>query len=317
MADMTKHMADLLIYEGAGFCVRNRQTSAGRVSRLELDPANGLNRLPLRILFSGLDLKQPAYHPGDKRMFEFYSLCWFKGGGKGVFWSEATGEISIAPGCMILICPGQWNWYMVRSGYFHESYLTFTGSWADQMRRAGIIDAGRPIVAPSEPERIELAIALARQMMPESHLRAALIVESLLINAHYEIGGERREHQRNLAALLGWIYENPQRHLRNAEMAKRLNVSVSGLCRLFLSATGKSPVAYGKHVRMQKACRLLLETDQPVKAIAAALGYVDQLYFSKRFNKAMGMSPRAYRKQWGRITGRSIAMISSARPDRS
>jgi len=193
-------MSDLLIYEGPGFRILSRQAGAGRVSRLERDPANALNRLPLRILFAGLDLKQPAYRPDGKRMFEFYSLCWFKSGVRAMFWSNETGAITIEPGCMILICPGQWNWYWVRSGFFHESFLTFTGPWADQMRRAGIIDPSRPVMPPVEPERLELAISLTRQMLVESHIRAAHVLESLLIDSHFARHEGRAARTRNLAA---------------------------------------------------------------------------------------------------------------------
>ncbi len=47
--------------------------------------------------------------------------------------------------------------------------------------------------------------------------------------------------------------------------------------------------------RMELACRLLIETDMTVRAIASEVGYTDINYFGKVFRKSTGMSPRDYR----------------------
>ncbi|MDA3957652.1 AraC family transcriptional regulator [Oceanispirochaeta sp.] len=49
--------------------------------------------------------------------------------------------------------------------------------------------------------------------------------------------------------------------------------------------------------RMRQACRMLAETDLPVKEIAGELGYSDPLYFSKLFKKKRTESPGQYRKR--------------------
>ncbi len=53
------------------------------------------------------------------------------------------------------------------------------------------------------------------------------------------------------------------------------------------------------NMRMQEACRLLVETNRNVKAIAASVGFADPLYFSRRFTKMIGMPATEYRKQFG------------------
>jgi len=53
------------------------------------------------------------------------------------------------------------------------------------------------------------------------------------------------------------------------------------------------------NMRMQEACRLLVETNKDVKEVAAAIGFDDPLYFSRRFTKVIGMSATEYRKQFG------------------
>jgi AraC-like DNA-binding protein len=48
---------------------------------------------------------------------------------------------------------------------------------------------------------------------------------------------------------------------------------------------------------MSGAARQLLNGEQSITRIALDAGFSDPGYFSRRFKKAMGMSPRAFRKQ--------------------
>ncbi len=50
-------------------------------------------------------------------------------------------------------------------------------------------------------------------------------------------------------------------------------------------------------IRMRAACRMLAESDCPVKEIASVLGYGDPLYFSRLFRRKCGEAPGEYRKR--------------------
>ena len=57
---------------------------------------------------------------------------------------------------------------------------------------------------------------------------------------------------------------------------------------------------------MREACRLLAETTRPIKDIAHAVGFADELYFSRRFHGEHGCSPARYRKTYSlRLLGRA------------
>ena len=53
------------------------------------------------------------------------------------------------------------------------------------------------------------------------------------------------------------------------------------------------------NLRMREACRLLAETDTPIKEIARLLGFDDALYFSRRFRQQVGVAASDYRQQHG------------------
>ncbi len=81
------------------------------------------------------------------------------------------------------------------------------------------------------------------------------------------------------------------------EIAQRCNISESSLRRLFTKQCEMSPVAYRTRLKLQKACRLLVTTDQTVDEIAAALNFYDEAYFCKVFTKNLALSPTQYRKE--------------------
>jgi len=72
-------------------------------------------------------------------------------------------------------------------------------------------------------------------------------------------------------------------------------MSRSGFALTFKKKVGVAPMDYLTSWRMQVACELL-QTDQTVSAIAAAVGYVSESAFSAAFNKIVACRPGAYRR---------------------
>ena len=60
----------------------------------------------------------------------------------------------------------------------------------------------------------------------------------------------------------------------------------------------ESPAKTLQGLRMQAACRLLVESALPIHEIATRAGFADEYYFSRRFRIEQGMSPRAYRQAY-------------------
>jgi AraC-like DNA-binding protein len=79
------------------------------------------------------------------------------------------------------------------------------------------------------------------------------------------------------------------------ELSSQYNYSVSRFSNLFKQKTGYAPIDYFVQMKMQKACQQLDFTDRSVKDIAFSMGFDDPYYFSKRFRKIIGMSPKKYR----------------------
>jgi len=57
---------------------------------------------------------------------------------------------------------------------------------------------------------------------------------------------------------------------------------------------GKPLGRYLQELRMREACRLLVETKRPIHEVARAVGFEDELCFSRRFRQEMRFAPREY-----------------------
>lgn len=80
-------------------------------------------------------------------------------------------------------------------------------------------------------------------------------------------------------------------------VAEQLNFSKAYVSRVFREQIDCTLVLFLQKLRVEHACRLLSETDLPVKAVAQAVGYSDAQYFSKLFRRVAGHYPTEYRAQ--------------------
>ncbi|MBB2147579.1 AraC family transcriptional regulator [Pedobacter gandavensis] len=96
--------------------------------------------------------------------------------------------------------------------------------------------------------------------------------------------------------IINYMQANLAQKLTIKDMADEFSYSVSHFQNLFRKRTGISPIDYFIQLKIQKACQLLALSDLRIKSVAASIGYPDPYYFSRIFNKVMGMSPLVYRR---------------------
>lgn len=98
---------------------------------------------------------------------------------------------------------------------------------------------------------------------------------------------------------ISYMQEQLAEALTLGGLAQAVNLSASHYSHIFRKRTGFSPMEYFNHLKIQKACQYLIFTDMRIKEIAYKLGMTDPYYFSRMFNKLMGVSPNHYRAKRG------------------
>ncbi|MFC7619312.1 helix-turn-helix transcriptional regulator [Microlunatus sp. GCM10028923] len=111
----------------------------------------------------------------------------------------------------------------------------------------------------------------------------------------------KRYRMRPYSRLVRQAVEEIELHLSHnvspRELAGRLQVSESHLARRFKAETGHTISEYLARERAARAAHLLATTNQPVRDIAAYVGYLDANYFVKVFKSIYDATPTAYRAE--------------------
>lgn len=81
-----------------------------------------------------------------------------------------------------------------------------------------------------------------------------------------------------------------------ADAVRHVSVSRRLLEKRFVQATGTTPLKMLTRLRLDRACRLLYETDWPVALIARRSGFSSASHMSHCFARELHASPRAYRE---------------------
>jgi AraC family transcriptional regulator of arabinose operon len=93
------------------------------------------------------------------------------------------------------------------------------------------------------------------------------------------------------------------------QLARVAGLSPSRLRHLFRLETGDSPRHFLEQQRLLRACDLLALSRQTIGEIALELGFSNPFYFTLRFKKQTGESPRAFRQ---RITAPAATSLKTA-----
>lgn len=101
----------------------------------------------------------------------------------------------------------------------------------------------------------------------------------------------------HLANALSYIEDHYLEALTLEEIAAKSDISVRHLNRIFQAYYQTTPFSYLLKLRMEHASSLLKKTSLSITEISYESGFNDSNYFTRRFNKAYGMSPKAFRQK--------------------
>lgn len=147
---------------------------------------------------------------------------------------------------------------------------------------------------------------LQRQVGWQEMLRCRLVEILVCTERVAENTLARRQHPA-VAAMVEYVHDHCAEPLSLSALSKRLGYTSQYLCSLFHRETGMTLRAYLQHLRMERSCHLLLNTDARISQIAQAVGYSDQKHFNQLFRRHTGFSPREFRSRGNKSKGANHA----------
>lgn len=96
---------------------------------------------------------------------------------------------------------------------------------------------------------------------------------------------------------INYIEQNFQNDITIEDIAAVCGINRSYFGKIFRNSIGRTPQEFLMNYRMIKATELLKLTSLSIADIGSAVGYENQLHFSRAFKSIYGISPREWRNQ--------------------
>lgn len=100
------------------------------------------------------------------------------------------------------------------------------------------------------------------------------------------------------ADLHAWVAGNLTSDLSVARLAEQCGMSPRNFARAYATTHSRTPAKMVDAMRLEAACRILEETNLPLKSIAMASGYGDEQKLRRAFERRLGISPAQYRSRF-------------------
>jgi len=98
-----------------------------------------------------------------------------------------------------------------------------------------------------------------------------------------------------------YLYSNFRDNITLESLSEYSHQNPTALCRTFKREAGKTIFQFLNKLRIENACKLLLETDMNISQVAYESGYSNLPHFNKQFRLITGNTPSEYRelmKSW-------------------
>lgn len=205
--------------------------------------------------------------------------------------------------CVITQWPGEYLEYGPTAGEsWDECYIVYDPALMPRLHGYRLVEQSKPVWPISDlnavREQLDEVVKLSNSPQTDG---VADRVDRVCERVVLETWLTRPQLDKDAAPLqtvLKEVRKNFASEIDFEKLAEQHGMSGSTFRRRWAEVMPAPPARYLQELRMREACRLLVETNRPIHEIAAAVGFADELYFSRRFRQELRMAPRDYRKAY-------------------
>ena len=246
------------------------------------------------------------YGPAARNHFLFHYIL----SGSGTLMAndkkEETKTYHIRSGQGFLLFPGQISTYVADENTPWEyTWIEFDGLRVKEMLDIAGFSPDQPLYRATSKQHQEnmmnemLYIANHSDETP-CHLigHLYLFLDALtrsVSNVHLENSGKMSDYY--IREAINFIEQNFPYDISIEDIASHCGINRSYFGKIFRQSVGRTPQEFLISYRMMKATELLKMTNLSIADIGNAVGYPNQLHFSRAFKNTHGMSPKNWRDQ--------------------
>lgn len=142
------------------------------------------------------------------------------------------------------------------------------------------------------------------QLYDNMVIGSALQLQSRFVLLLHLLQGQIRNYEEESAggklalAVSAYLREHMTEGFDPERLTEALHFNQDYLARCLKRHTGMTPLEYLRHIRVDRACRLLHDAPElAIREVGARVGVEDVNYFIRLFRKEKGITPAAFRRQ--------------------
>lgn len=120
-------------------------------------------------------------------------------------------------------------------------------------------------------------------------------------------GLNAKEDSNRIGKILAYLQAHLSEPINLTDAATLANMNKAAFCRYFKQQTNKTFIEVLNELRIQSACRLLIDSDKDINQISYECGFQDISYFSQIFKAKKGMSASKFRNHQFNLPGKTLA----------
>lgn len=265
------------------------------------------NFVDLSLYQYGMEQCPPAYSfgPATRNHYLFHYVL--SGTGR-LIANDSKGishEYQIRSGEGFMIFPRQINTYIADPKLPWEYiWIEFDGMRAREIIETAGLSPDHPVYHASykdlrENMKDEMIYIAEHHDATPFHLMGHLylFIDYLSRSSSSQITASGRVRDFYIKEALNYIEQNFQNDISVENIASFCGLNRTYFGRIFKETVGKSPQQFLLSYRMAKAAELLKLTQLSISDIGNAVGYPNQLHFSRAFKNVYGVSPREWRNK--------------------
>ena len=265
------------------------------------------NFVDLSLYQYGMEQCPPAYSfgPATRNHYLFHYVL--SGTGR-LIANDSKGishEYQIRSGEGFMIFPRQINTYIADPKLPWEYiWIEFDGMRAREIIETAGLSPDHPVYHASykdlrENMKDEMIYIAEHHNATPFHLMGHLylFIDYLSRSSSSQITASGRVRDFYIKEALNYIEQNFQNDISVENIASFCGLNRTYFGRIFKETVGKSPQQFLLSYRMAKAAELLKLTQLSISDIGNAVGYPNQLHFSRAFKNVYGVSPREWRNK--------------------
>lgn len=269
------------------------------------------NYMDLTLIQFGREICKGGYSfgPAARNHYLFHFVI----SGKGTLYannsSGTTDVYKINANEGFMLFPGQVSTYIADNDEPWEYiWLEFDGFQAKAAINAIGLSQDKPIYHPLSIKLCELALDEMIYIIEQKEAAPLHLIGHLYLFLDYltrsAVTSQSQNKRKNnsshyyISEAIKFIELNYQKDITVEDIAENCGLNRNYFGKKFKEEFGKTPQEFLMRFRMTKATELLEHSQLSIGEISCAVGYNDQLHFSRAFKNTYGISPRQWRDKY-------------------